>query len=45
MTMQMYENVHCLDFSSLYPNIIRQCNLSPEFEYGVYQTNKGKFVF
>lgn len=36
MTMQMYENVHCLDFSSLYPNIIRQCNLSPEFEYGVY---------
>lgn len=36
MTMQIYENVHCLDFSSLYPNIIRQCNLSPEFQYGIH---------
>lgn len=35
MTMQIFEDVHCLDFSSLYPNIIRQCNLSPEFEYSV----------
>ena len=39
MTMQIYENVHCLDFSSLYPNIIRQCNLSPEFEYSVNYTD------
>lgn len=36
--MQIYENVHCLDFSSLYPNIIRQCNLSPEFQYSVNYT-------
>ena len=33
MVLQVYENVHCLDFSALYPNIIRQCNLSPEFNY------------
>lgn len=39
MVMQIYENVHCLDFSSLYPNIIRQCNLSPEFKYSVNYTN------
>lgn len=39
MTMQVYENVHCLDFSSLYPNIIRQCNLSPEFQYGIHYSD------
>lgn len=37
--MQMYKNVHCLDFASLYPNIIRQCNLSPEFQYKIHFDN------
>lgn len=37
--MQMYKNVHCLDFASLYPNIIRQCNLSPEFQYKIHFNN------
>ena len=33
--MMIYENVHVLDFSSLYPNLIRQMRLSPENEYSV----------
>lgn len=41
MTLQLFKDVHCLDFSALYPNIIRQANLSPEFEYSVnYDANK-----
>ena len=31
--MEIYENVHVLDFSSLYPNLIRQMRLSPEHGY------------
>ena len=31
--MLIYERVHVLDYSSLYPNIIRQLRLSPEFKY------------
>ncbi len=37
--LQVFDNVHCLDFSALYPNIIRQCNLSPEFEYPINYTS------
>lgn len=37
--MMIYKNVHCLDFASLYPNIIRQCNLSPEFKYPIKYNN------
>lgn len=33
--MMIYKNVHVLDFSSLYPNLIRQMRLSPENEYSV----------
>lgn len=41
MTLQVFSNVHCLDFSALYPSIIQQCNLSPEFEYPInYTTNE-----
>ena len=35
MVLQVFDDVHCLDFSALYPNIIRQVNLSPEFEYPI----------
>lgn len=31
--MKIYESVHVLDFSSLYPNLIRQMRLSPEHRY------------
>lgn len=38
--MKIYENVHILDFSSLYPNLIRQMRLSPENKYSdVYNNN------
>ena len=33
--MKIYENIHVLDFSALYPNLIRQMHLSPENEYSV----------
>lgn len=39
MTLQVFDKVHCLDFSALYPNIIRQFNLSPEFEYPINYTS------
>lgn len=31
--MKIYNDVHVLDFNSLYPNLIRQMRLSPENEY------------
>lgn len=31
--MKIYDNVHVLDFNSLYPNLIRQMRLSPENKY------------
>lgn len=37
--MKIYENVYVVDFHSLYPSIIRQLNLSPEFNYPTNITN------
>lgn len=37
--IKVYDNVHVLDFSALYPNLIRQMRLSPEFNYSNNYTN------
>lgn len=37
--MKIYENVKVVDFHSLYPSIIRQLNLSVEFDYPTILTN------
>lgn len=37
--MKIYESTHVLDFSSLYPNLIKQMRLSPEREYSINYTD------